>query len=483
MYKWMSRLSEHYEKVRNEYPEDKLIILFDIDGTIVDLRYMMHYVLKTYDTYHTTSFFDTLKPEDIDVPETKPGILLSRFDISEFRKNHILDWYRDHCWSQEAILSSHQPFSGVMEVIRWFQLQPDTFVGLNTGRSEFLRHDTLKSLNSLGKEFKVHFTSEHLFMRPGSYNTSIPQLKVEGLKYFKEMGYRVFAMIDNEPDNLEALAQYDNTGELMLLHADTLFESQRKRLPLRTVSGNVYDIAELVSKKQLPEHIQFVWKSVNTKSQLKEFLSSNIEWGECDLRWDIHHRQPILRKYSFEKNPYSDEEAIMQLSELLIMAQNHGKSLKVNFRENNGLTEKFSEIVEHHSFDMHRLWFYGKIDDLWENGIRSLRDKFPDSVIECPVDHFIPILLNEPERVERFLKTLSLWGVRRFSVHWNTAHLVSVIGRIEAMGYHVNVDGVNNLQTFLQTVLLLPHSISSDFKFQHWNYFGKPNSKSLNRAV
>lgn len=37
------------------------------------------------------------------------------------------------------------------------QLQPNTFVGLNTGRPKRLRPDTLKSLNKRGKDFKVEF--------------------------------------------------------------------------------------------------------------------------------------------------------------------------------------------------------------------------------------------------------------------------------------------------------------------------------------
>ena len=46
------------------------------------------------------------------------------------------------------MLAAHRPYRGVLEVIRWFQLQPATFVGLNTGRPEQLRDETLRSLNA-----------------------------------------------------------------------------------------------------------------------------------------------------------------------------------------------------------------------------------------------------------------------------------------------------------------------------------------------
>ena len=37
----MSALAHHYEKTRERYPGENLLIMFDIDGTIVDTRYMI----------------------------------------------------------------------------------------------------------------------------------------------------------------------------------------------------------------------------------------------------------------------------------------------------------------------------------------------------------------------------------------------------------------------------------------------------------
>jgi hypothetical protein len=38
MNSWMQRLSQHYDRMRRHYPDDELMILFDIDGTILDSR-------------------------------------------------------------------------------------------------------------------------------------------------------------------------------------------------------------------------------------------------------------------------------------------------------------------------------------------------------------------------------------------------------------------------------------------------------------
>ena len=61
-----------------------------------------------------------------------------------------------------ALLAAHRPYQGVLDVIQWFQIQPDKSVALNTGRPEHLRAQTLQSLNALGGEYRVEFSSELL---------------------------------------------------------------------------------------------------------------------------------------------------------------------------------------------------------------------------------------------------------------------------------------------------------------------------------
>jgi hypothetical protein len=132
-----------------------------------------------------------------------------------------------------------------MEVIRWFQGQPKTVVGINTGRPESIRDDTLHSLNSAGKSHNVVFTHDLLFMNPCGWNENIVAFKVAGIDCFQKKGVRVIAFVDNEPENLEAVSMSDGTGDILLLHADTIYKSQREKMPRDAVSGEAYDIGEL----------------------------------------------------------------------------------------------------------------------------------------------------------------------------------------------------------------------------------------------
>ena len=86
--------------------------------------------------------------------------------------------------------------------------------------------------------------------------------------------------VDNEPAIIQAMAEADETHEILFLHADTIFESQRVMTP-RTVTGSTYDLAELVSEQELRRRVQFVWHGVNDEANLRQFLASGVHWAEC----------------------------------------------------------------------------------------------------------------------------------------------------------------------------------------------------------
>ena len=79
----------------------------------------------------------------------------------------------------------------------------------------------------------------------------------------------MFAAVDNEPANLSALADVNPEDEILLLHADTIFDTARSGLPAGAVGGAKYDITELITEKALPRQVQLVW---------------HWQW-ECQPRW------------------------------------------------------------------------------------------------------------------------------------------------------------------------------------------------------
>ncbi len=478
---WMAQLASHYEKTRRLYPQDKLMILFDIDGTIIDMRHMILYVLQDFDRNHGTSFFRKLRVTDITVHENDVEPILTRLQIPPQRRKDILVWYLKHRWSSAAVLGSHRPFRGVLEVIRWFQTQPETYVGLNTGRPESLRSDTLRSLNKLGKAYRVNFTDELIHMNPSGWEQRVSQAKAAGVRHFQKAGYRVLAVVDNEPENLKAISSIDPQHELLLLHADTIAESRRTRVPPGTARGKEYDLTDLIPEKALPQNVQFVWHGVNDEANLRQFLASEIRWAECDVNLDPLSRDLILRHDSFAKTPLEEDEEWLTLDCLLARLCERGKAVKLDLKAGGKVVDKVLELLKVHCFDESKLWFNGNVERLQEHRFGQLAAAHPGAILQCPIDFLAPLILSAPVKGKEILDMFTTWGINRFSISWLTPDMRRFFDQMDQWGFEENIYNVPDLEAFLQAILLLPRSITSDFNFPKWHYYGRGSGKGLRR--
>jgi len=474
---WMTKLAQQYENVRQLYPQDKLMIIFDIDGTILDMRHMVLHVLWTFDRAHDTRFFRNLRVSDIAVHENHVARLLAKLPIPPERQAEILAWYKEHRWSSEAILESHRPFNGVLEVIRWFQIQPDTYVGLNTGRPESIRADTLRSLNKLGKAYRVHFDDELLHMNPANWEEDVAGAKVAGVGHFQEAGYRIFAYVENEPEDLKAVAGFDPDQEILLLHANTMFESKRTRLPPHSARGKEYDLTELIPEKALPQHVQFVWHGVNDEVNLRQFLASEIRWAECDVHIDPTGNDLILRHDSFTETPLGEDEEWFTLDYLLARLRERGKRVKFDLKAGGVIVDKILGLVDVYGFEDKELWFNGNVEHLQEHRIRQLAAAHPGAIIQCPVNFLAPLICSVPQKAKEILDMFTSWGINRFSISWLTQDMRQFFDQMNQWGFDVNLYNVPDLESFLQAVLLIPCSVTSDFNFPKWHYYGRGSGK------
>ncbi len=477
---WMTRLARHYDKVRARYPDDELLILFDIDGTILDMRCMILFLLKKYDDEHGTTLFQGLGLADINVHENKVDRLLEGLNLPRPLCRKVQDWYLTNQWSSEAILTAHCPFAGVMEVIRWFHIQPRTSVGLNSGRPAAIREETLRSLNELGKEYRVAFSDDLLFMNPEGWHQNVENSKIAGLSYFQKAGYRIVAAVDNEPANLAALARADDDGEILLLHADTIFETDSSRLPAGAIPGGKYDITELISEKALPRKVQLVWHGLNDDINIRQFLASNVEWAEFDVRMGSGGRL-IVRHDSFEETPTQPDEEFLLLDDVLQRLDAFHKFIKIDLKEGGELTDRVIGLVEGMRLADDRLWFNGDIEVLGEGGFRKLIAAFHGAVIQCRIDFLTPLIETLPEEGKRILDQLRGWGINRFSLPWGLSGLMRILDQLDKWGFDFNIYNVPDLESFLKAVLQQPRSVTSDFNFPKWHYYGRGSGGNAQR--
>jgi hypothetical protein len=354
------------------------------------------------------------------------------------------------------VMQSHRSYRGVLEVIRWFQIQPNTFVGLNTGRPESLREETLRSLNALGKEHRVDFRSDLLFMNPHeNWEGDILQSKAAGIRHFRDRGFRVAAFIDNEPANLKAVADADTGEDLLLLHADTLFESSLGQRPQRSLSGREYKLTSFLSEERLPPHVQLIWQGLNDEANRRQFLASNIRWGELDI-----YPETV------------DDRA--ELSGFLSRLKASDKGILIDLHEGGDCLDRTIDILHGCDFPERRLGFKGELNRLEEAGIRLLSVAFPEALLQCSIDFLVPMLGAAPEQAKRFLDRMLNWGIRRFGLSWACLRQGgSALERLEDWGYPVALEEVPDLESFLKASLLLPAAIASDFNFPAWCYYGR----------
>ena len=109
-----------------------------------------------------------------------------------------------------------------------------------------MRRITLDSLNTVGTQARVRFEPELLFMRRDR-TTLVSTAKAAALDERCDRGIRIVAVVDDEPENLAAMAMH-RSNEILYLHADTIFESQRPDV-LGVVHGKGYELGGLIAEE------------------------------------------------------------------------------------------------------------------------------------------------------------------------------------------------------------------------------------------
>lgn len=468
---WMRTLAEHVDRMRSTYPDDELAIVFDIDGTIVDARHLVMHVLLSYDRVHDTNLFHGITMSDVVDHEAHVDEILSRFALSDAVLEDVRAWYLEHVRDPEAVAASHRPYQGVLGVIRWFQLQAHTHVALNTGRAESMRSLTLDSLNALAALHRVSFDPELLFMNRSGAEGDVSSAKVEALEQLRNAGFRVVAAVDNEPEMLRAMSEADVTGEILFLHADTIFASRRQPTP-SIVSGSTFGLAGLVDEAEVGRRVTLVWHGVNDEHNLQQFLSSEISWAEVDVRSDPIGRL-VLRHDSFVESPWARDEPVLPLRVCLEALRRTGRSVKLDLKDGGEVVDEVLDLVSGFGFSDEELWFNATVQTLGPNGFARLRSMRPRAIRQAPIDFLVPLLLAAPDIAQPTFDAMRDWGITRVSLDWRTLGARDVIDLIEGLGWPVNLYGVPDLEAFLEAALLLPASVTADFNFPEWNYDGR----------
>jgi len=408
---WMAALAAHCKRARQQHPGDRLMVVFDADGALVDRR---------------RSFGPALRP-----------------------------------------------YPGALETVRWLETGLESAVGLVSARPGAERAAMLATLNALGTAYRVQFEDARLHLRPDGWAGDEAAARAAGVRAFQAAGWRVVAVLDSAPEALAAVAANDEAGEILLLHAALDGAPREGALPPRALSGDAYRLADLIAERDLPPDVGLVWHGLNDEPNVRQFLASEIEWGECDIHLDPRTDRLVLHHDELDDAPADDGVGLLTLDDLLARMRERGKAVKLDLKGGGPLIGRALALVERHGFDDDHLWLNGYLQLLGEAGVRQLAGARPGAILQAPVDFMGVLACSLPDHTKAILDTLRGWGMNRFSINFMSAERPQFYDLMLRWGLEVNLYGVVDLETFLGAVLLHPRSVTADFNFPQWHYYGR----------
>jgi len=154
------------------------------------------------------------------------------------------------------------------------------------------------------------------------------------------------------------------------------------------------------------------------------------------------------------------------------------RAIKLDLKADGSLLDQVLELIVENNLADKDLWFNAGIEKLKEQGFRRLAKAHPKAILQCPIDFLGPLILTTPDKAHETLQMLTEWGINRFSIKWNLEELRSIFDQMDLWEYEVNIYNVPDLESFLQVVYMLPRSVTSDFNFPQWQYYGRGSGKS-----
>ena len=221
---WTRVLLNHHERSLARFPGQRLLVLFDVDDTFLDMRLAVASLLRAYDKAHRSAHFAALDPGMLDPFGRGVEALLEQFHVPASEQPQVLAWYQQQRRSGDIARLAHAPFECLLALAGWLHRQPGTAVGINSARPEFLRQDTLRCLNALAASCELQFVDALAWFTPHGWRDDVGASKLAAIAQAERRGERVIAMIDSNPAVLAALAKADYGDDVLLVHSADLLQ-------------------------------------------------------------------------------------------------------------------------------------------------------------------------------------------------------------------------------------------------------------------
>ncbi len=436
---WLRALAEHVTRQRKLHPDVALLVLVDVDGTLLDLRQGVQGLLADLDRHQPGSGLADLPLERVPNDERSLRALFEAHAVDRAERERLLVAFERLCWSPEAVSANRQPFLGVLEMLRWLRMQPGVFVALNSSRPESRREETVQALRTLSRHFGLRFSEDLVFLRSGQRDPQHPhQSKVDGVEHYRRMGYRVVAVLDDDSEALAAIGTQSSSPDLLLVQAGDLAAA----LPAPVDEGR--------SASDHPAAI--CWRGPMAGPHFERFL------GTCaPAAW-----VPVRRGPAGEVEVLS-ETGQPVFEDLLGSFAQCGKGLWLEFKEGGSVLSRVVHTLARSGFPTDQMVFVASPEKLGETGFQRLAEACPDA-IRAAHGHFLSTLAEvAPDLARESLARLRGWGVQRIVVAYDDPHREALVRLVREADLELALDAGAGLMPYLASTGCLPEAVISDF--------------------
>ncbi len=446
-------LVAHTERMRRDHPEDELLVLFDVDGTLLDLRIGLLDLLTGHDRSRGTELFQGLELSDLEPDEAGLRRLFDRLDIPHADRDELLMRFERLSWSPRAVLGAHQPFAGMLEVLRWFKHQPHVHVAANTSRGEDRREETEQALATLGAHYGVRLSADFLHLASPEPGEATAAAKVRGVEHFRRQGFRVVAVVDDNVHQLQAIGEALADPGLKLVHAAGLVRS----LPSSPAPGG-----------GSAQPARVVWRGLESVEDLGHFLGSSIGWAEIVLEKSASGMLMVApRERRAGLRP--GHPAALALEELLGAFAQCDKGLRLVFRSGSGgLVSRVLHTLRQSSFPDRLVSFLASPEAVQEAGFAKLREGIPTATRIAQVSWMSELCALSPDLAAEQFRRLVEWGVTRASVDWSDPRRAELCEQAREAGLEIDLDAGGRISDYFQAASDQPMSVVSDFGCRTW---------------
>ncbi len=91
------------------------------------------------------------------------------------------------------------------------------------------------------------------------------------------------------------------------------------------------------------------------------------------------------------------ESTVLSALEILQRVKQSGKSVKLDFMDTEVTLDLALETIRRAGLESWEIWINTEVSVFGDTGLKELRNLFPESTLQCSIDHLAHVILESPE--------------------------------------------------------------------------------------